>query len=155
VTTIARRVTVSLALALATVVAPRAEEDADTRALAALVQSWAAARSANDIEAMRPLFAADVDHVRLSDGTVLATDQAGLLKWFDTSFRGDGKGTTARIESHRERLLSDAVGLADYTFTLHDTGGRATLRGHVTFVCQKQDGTWKVSAVRFASAPIR
>ena len=148
-----RRLVLGAAVAWATVAVLPAEENADTRALAALVQDWAAARSANDVDKMRPLFAADVDHVRLSDGALMATDRSALLQWFDTAFRGDGKGSTARIESHRERLLSDSAGLADNTFTLHAPDGQMTMRGHVTFVCMKKGGVWTVSAVRFASAP--
>lgn len=131
--------------------APRAQPAADETALGQLVERWVAARNANDADAMRPMFDEQVDQVRLTTGEVIARDLDGLVKWFDAGFKGDGKGTTARVSSQRARVLSPDAGLVDYAFTLHRADQTPLLTVHATFVCIKRGAAWKVAAVRFAS----
>jgi hypothetical protein len=150
---IGRAVCVAAALLLLTPAITFAQSLGDERALAQLVERWATARNANDAEAMRPLFDARVDQIRATNGEVIATDQDGVVRWFDTGFKADRKGSSARVGSTRVRVLSADAGLVDYGFTLLGADGRATATGHATFVCLKRGTDWKVVALRFASAP--
>jgi len=130
-----------------------AQSPSDERALTQLVERWATARNANDAEAMRAIFDPQVDQVRATNGEVIASDQDGVVRWFDTGFKTDRKGSTARVGSMRVRVLSADAGLVDYVFTLQGADGKVTFNGHATFVCIKRGTDWKVIALRFASAP--
>lgn len=130
-----------------------AQSPGDERALAQLVERWAVARNANDAEAMRAIFDPQVDQVRATNGEVIASDQDGVVRWFDTGFKTDRKGSTARVGSTRVRVLSADAGLVDYVFTLQGADGKVTFNGHATFVCIKRGTDWKVIAIRFGSAP--
>lgn len=133
-----------------------AAQDASTDpALARLVEQWASARNAHDAEAMRTIFDLHVDHINMSSGEVLATNQDGLVRWFDDGFKRDGRSTTARVGPTRVRVLSPDVGLVDFVFTLHGAGGQAVSTGHAAFVCTRGVSGWKVSALRFASTPAK
>jgi uncharacterized protein (TIGR02246 family) len=129
-----------------------AQSPSDERALAQLVERWAIARNANDAEAMRTLFDAQVDQIRATDGHVIATDRDGVVRWFDAGFKTDGKGSTVRVGTPRVRVLTSDAGLVDYAFTLQGADGTVTANGHATFVCIKRDADWNVIALRFASA---
>lgn len=128
-----------------------AQAPADEAALTQLVQHWVSARNAHDAEAMRAVFDRQVDQIRLTNGEVIATDQDGLVRWFDAGFKRDGNSSTARVDSTRVRVLSPGVGLVDFGFTLLGTGGQTLATGHTTFVCTKRDDGWRVTALRFAS----
>lgn len=128
-----------------------AQATGEEAALTRLIEQWAVARNAHDAEAMRSIFDLDVDQIRLSDGEVIATDQDGLVRWFEAGFKRDGKASTARVDSTRVRVLSPGVGLVDFGFTLLGTGGQTLATGHTTFVCSKRDDGWRVTALRFAS----
>lgn len=124
----------------------------DERALAALVEGWTTARSANDAEAMRPLFAEKVDRVDLPKGLVESTTREELIAYFANGFKGSAKGTHAKTIDVRPVLLSTTAGLVDHTYTMYNPDGSAIGVGHTTFVALKDAGTWKIVAVRYASA---
>jgi uncharacterized protein (TIGR02246 family) len=147
-----RAIRVGMALLLLAPTISSGQSADDERALAQLVQRWAAARNANDADAMRPLFDQRVDQVRLNDGEVIASDQDGVVRWFDAGFKRERQALTAVVDSTRARLLSSDTGLVDYSFKLRGADGKATTNGHVTFVCVKRGADWKVIALRFASS---
>jgi uncharacterized protein (TIGR02246 family) len=142
-----------LILALSTpAAAGQAPSTPDQRALASLVESWANARSANDAEAMRPLFAERVDRVNLPTGEVESTTRDELIAYFAKGFSGSAKGTHAKSITIRPVLLSATAGLVDHTYTMYNPDGSAIGVGHTTFVAVKDAGAWKIVAVRYASA---
>jgi uncharacterized protein (TIGR02246 family) len=147
-----RGICVAAALVLLAPSVAGAQSPSDERALTQLVERWAIARNANDAEAMRPLFDAQVDQIRATDGNVMATDRDGVVRWFDAGFKTDGKGSTVRVGSTRVRVLTADAGLVDYAFTLQGADGTVTANGHATLVCLKRGADWKVIALRFASA---
>jgi uncharacterized protein (TIGR02246 family) len=124
----------------------------DERALTALVEGWTSARSANDAEAMRPLFAEKVDRVVLTTGKVESTTRDELIAYFAKGFSGSAKGTHAKSITIRPVLLSPTAGLVDHTYTMYNPDGSAIGVGHTTFVALKDAGVWKVVAVRYVSA---
>ena len=142
-----------LAVALtSTTVARQAPPTPDERALTALVESWTNARSANDAEAMRPLFDEKVDRVNLPTGQVESTTREELIAYFAKGFSGSAKGTHAKSMKIRPVLLSATAGLVDHTYTMYNPDGSAIGVGHTTFVALKDAGAWKVVAVRYVSA---
>jgi uncharacterized protein (TIGR02246 family) len=142
-----------LVIALTTTAAARqAPPTTDQRALASLVESWTNARSANDAEAMRPLFAERVDRVNLPTGEVESTTRDELIAYFAKGFSGSAKGTHAKSITIRPVLLSATAGLVDHTYTMYNPDGSAIGVGHTTFVAVKDAGAWKIVAVRYASA---
>jgi uncharacterized protein (TIGR02246 family) len=136
----------------ATAEARQAPPTPDERALTVLVESWTSARSANDAEAMRPLFAEKVDHVNLPTGKVESTTREDLIAYFAKGFSGSAKGTHARTMTIRPVLLSATAGLLDHTYTMYNPDGSAIGVGHTTFVALKDAGAWKLVAVRYVSA---
>lgn len=141
-----------LVFALSTPAAAQAPSTPDQRALTALVEGWTTARSANDAEAMRPLFAERVDRVNLRTGQVESTTRDELIAYFAKGFSGSAKGTHAKSMEIRPVLLSATAGLVDHTYTMHNADGSAVGVGHTTFVALKDAGAWKVVAVRYVSA---
>jgi uncharacterized protein (TIGR02246 family) len=124
----------------------------DERALTALVEGWTEARSANDAEAMRPLFAEKVDRVNLPKGLVESTTRDELIAYFATGFKGSAKGTRAKTMKVRPVLLSHTAGLVDHTYTMYNADGSEVGVGHTTFVALKNAGQWRIVALRYASA---
>ena len=144
-----------LFLALALVATADARQTAptpDERALAALVEGWTEARSANDAEAMRPLFAEKVDRVNLPKGLVESTTRDELIAYFANGFKGAAKGTRAKTMKVRPVLLSPSAGLVDHTYMMYNPDGSEVGVGQTTFVALKDAGTWKIVAVRYVSA---
>jgi uncharacterized protein (TIGR02246 family) len=135
-----------------TLAASQAPLTPDERTLTALVESWTTARSANDAEAMRPLFAEKVDRVNLPTGQVESTTRDELIAYFAKGFSGSAKGTRAKSIAIRPVLLSDTAGLVDHTYTMYNPDGSAIGVGHTTFIALKEAGAWKIVALRYASA---
>ncbi len=150
-----RNLFVSLLLAvisISTADARQAAATADERALTALVERWTAARSANDAEAMRPLFGEKVDRVNLPKGLVESTTREELISYFADGFKGSAKGTRAKTLKVRPVLLSADAGLIDHAYTMYSADGSEIGVGHTTFVALKDGGTWKIVALRYVSA---
>ena len=150
-----RNACVLLFLTLATTATAHARQappTADERALTALVERWTAARSANDAEAMRPLFAEKVDRVNLPKGLLESTTRDELIAYFATGFKGSAKGTRAKTSNVRPVLLSANAGLVDHTYTMYNADGSEVGVGHTTYVALKDAGEWKVVALRYVSA---
>ena len=142
-----------LGIALTTTAdARQAPPTPDERALTALVEGWTEARSANDAEAMRPLFAEKVDRVNLPTGMVESTTREELIAYFAKGFKGSAKGTHAKTMKIRPVLLSPDAGIVDHTYTMYNPDGSAIGVGHSTFVAVKDAGQWRFVAVRYVSA---
>lgn len=124
----------------------------DQEQLLNLVDRWAAARNANDADAMKPLFAAGMDHIRLSNGEVIGRSAEGTIEWFARSFRGDGKGSTVTVHQRSARVLSADAAVVDFGFTILNQSGAAANDTNVTFFCIKSRGEWRVAALRHAIA---
>lgn len=133
-------------------VAAAAQSTDDERALAQLVERWTIARSANDAEAMRPLFAEKVDRVNLPTGAVESTTRDELIAYFASGFKGSARGTHARSMTVRPVVLSATAGLVDHTYTMYNADGSTVGVGHTTYVALKNGGAWKIVALRYASA---
>lgn len=89
---------------------PAANEDA---ALLQLADRWAAARNANDIEQLRPLFDPAMDQVLLPEGDVVATDAEGTLRWFGERFAREKGSVSVVIDWKRARVLPGGTGILD------------------------------------------
>ncbi len=125
---------------------------ADERALSALVERWTAARTANDAEAMRPLFADKVDRVALPGARVESTTREELLTYFAAGFKGTARGTRAKSVAIRPVVLSDSAGLVDHTYEMYGADGAKIGVGYTTFVALKEADTWRIVALRYISA---
>ena len=121
----------------------------DQDQLVQLVDRWAAARNANDPAAMKPLFDETMDHIRLSNGEVIARSAEGTLQWFAASFRGEGKGSTVTIHNRSARVVAADAAVVDFGFTILNQTGK-TSDTNVTFFCVKRGGLWRVAALRHA-----
>jgi uncharacterized protein (TIGR02246 family) len=155
VTMMMRTLSMLLISAFACVDAARAGQASamsDERALIALVEAWTAARSANDAEAMRPLFTEKVDRVALPGARLESTTREELLTYFAEGFKGAAKGTRAKSSAIRPVLLSSDAGLVDHTYDMYGADGSKIGVGYTTFVVLRVGDTWRIAALRYISA---
>lgn len=144
----------ALLVAIAPSVTPSAQSATnDDAALLQLADRWAAARNANDVEQLRPLFDPAMDQVLLPEGDVVATDADGTLRWFGERFAREKGSVSVAIDWKRARVLPGGTGVLDYGFTARENG-RAVFQTGVTFVCVKRGTEWRVVALRFASVEL-
>lgn len=125
----------------------------DEAALTGLVERWTSARSANDAEAMRPLYADKVDRVVLPSGRLESTTREQLLTYFADGFKGSARGTHARTIAIRPVLLSSTAALVDHMYEMYGADRQRIGVGFTTFVAVKDGaGTWRIAAMRYVSA---
>ena len=114
---------------------------ADAAAVRDVVRRYVDAREKRDVKALEALFSADADQLvssgewrRGRDGVV----KGGLA----SSARNTGARTIA-VET--VRLIGTDVAIADGRYEI---GGAETRRMWTTFVMVKQQGEWRISAIR-------
>jgi uncharacterized protein (TIGR02246 family) len=126
------------------------EEDA-----MAVVNRWAAAFNASDVDAIVALHAPDALFLGTGSRTVV-TAPAGLRQYFEQALLTD-RPRGARLESHSAMVVNDdavvITGL-DVTTAVRD-GKTLTNPGRVTFVVAKRGSEWKIVHFHRSSVPGR
>jgi uncharacterized protein (TIGR02246 family) len=142
------------ALVLVSVVASPAiagpEEDAMK-----VVERWAAAFNASDVDAIVALYAPDALFLGTGSRTVV-TAPADIRRYFEQALLTD-RPRGAKLESHSVMAASDGAvvitGL-DVTTAVRD-GKTLTNPGRVTFVVAKRGSDWKIVHFHRSSVPGR
>ncbi len=115
---------------------------ADDAAIRALVKKYANAREANDAAAVSALFVADADQLVSSGEWRRGRD--GLVKGaMASSARNTG---TRTLDVDAIRMLGSDGAIADARYEIR--GAEGTRRMWSTFVVVRQDGVWRISAIR-------
>jgi uncharacterized protein (TIGR02246 family) len=142
--------TLALTLALATPALAGPEEDAMK-----VVEKWAAAFNASDVDAIMALYAPDALFLGTGSRTVV-TAPAGIRQYFEQALLTD-RPRGAKLESHSIMAVSDGsvviTGL-DVTTAVRD-GKTITNPGRVTFVVARRGADWKIVHFHRSSVPGR
>lgn len=142
--------TLVLTLALASPALAGPEEDAMK-----VVEKWAAAFNASDVDAIVALYAPDALFLGTGSRTVV-TAPAGIRQYFEQALLTD-RPRGAKLESHSIMAVSDGsvviTGL-DVTTAVRD-GKTINNPGRVTFVVAKRGADWKIVHFHRSSVPGR
>lgn len=142
--------TVALTLALASPAFAGPEEDAMK-----VVEKWAAAFNASDVDAIVALYAPDALFLGTGSRTVV-TAPAGIRQYFEQALLTD-RPRGAKLESHSIMVADDGAvvitGL-DVTTAVRD-GKTITNPGRVTFIVAKRGNDWKIVHFHRSSVPGR
>jgi uncharacterized protein (TIGR02246 family) len=142
--------TLALTLALASPAIAGPEEDAMK-----VVEKWAAAFNASDVDAIVALYAPDALFLGTGSRTVV-TAPAGIRQYFEQALLTD-RPRGARLESHSIMAADDGAvvitGL-DVTTAVRD-GKTITNPGRVTFIVAKRGNDWKIVHFHRSSVPGR
>ncbi len=115
----------------------------DEAALRGLVDQYSQARGDRDTVLLDQLLVADIDQL-VSSGTWRRgkdTAMAGMLR---SSSRNPGKRT---LTVDHIRLLNPMTAIVDARYEIENTDG-SVRKMWSTFVAVKDEGTWKISAIR-------
>lgn len=120
----------------------------EEQAIAALVAAREAAWNAGDTAAYAQLLTEDADLVSASGRA--ARGREALLKLYAEQHANVFAGVRTRTGVEHLRLLGKDVALADVGYALEGGGGRvdAFRRGRMTFVLRKENGRWRIAAIR-------
>ncbi len=116
----------------------------DDAAIREVVRRYVNAREARDPAAIGALFTADADQL-VSSGEWRRGREA-LVKGTLASSAATGGTRTIVVET--VRVLSPDVALADGRYEISGIAGGGVRRMWSSFVMTKQDGTWRISAIR-------
>lgn len=120
-----------------------------------VVEKWAAAFNASDVDAILALYAPDALFLGTGSRTVV-TAPAGIRQYFEQALLTD-RPRGAKLESHSIMAVSDGsvviTGL-DVTTAVRD-GKTITNPGRVTFVVAKRGADWKIVHFHRSSVPGR
>lgn len=109
-----------------------------------VVQRWAAAFSASDVDAITALYAPDASFFGTGSQTLVSTPEQ-IRNYFQTGLNRD-QPRGAQLLEHSVQVLSDTVvlitGLDRVSGTRDGTVYQA--HGRVSFVLEKRGGTWQV-----------
>lgn len=109
-----------------------------------VVQKWAAAFNASDVDAIVALYASDALFLGTGSRTVV-TEPAGIREYFERALLTE-RPRGARLLSHSSRVLTDGsvviTGLDETTATRD--GKTIGNPGRVTFVVAKRGAEWKI-----------
>jgi uncharacterized protein (TIGR02246 family) len=121
----------------------------------AVVDKWAAAFNASDVDAIVALYAPDALFLGTGSRTVV-TAPAGIRQYFEQALLTD-RPRGARLESHSTMVVNDGAvvitGL-DVTTAVRD-GKTLTNPGRVTFIVAKRGNDWKIVHFHRSSVPGR
>jgi uncharacterized protein (TIGR02246 family) len=125
--------------------------DQDEAAIRQLIPSFTEAWARADAQAIAWLFAPDGDLI-IPTGNVVS-GRATIGGFYASVFAGGYRGSKGTGEIVRMRLLRPDVAVGDGTWSItgaHDKQGKETApeQGVFTFVAVKQDGKWRISALR-------
>jgi uncharacterized protein (TIGR02246 family) len=139
-----------LVVAIASPAVAGPEEDAMT-----VVQKWAAAFNASDVDAIVSLYAPDALFLGTGSRTVVL-DPAGIREYFERALLTD-RPRGAKLLSHSMRVMSDnsvvITGLDETTATRD--GKTISNPGRVTFVVAKRGSEWKIIHFHRSGVPGR
>ncbi len=142
------------ALALTATVASPAMAGPEEDALQ-VVEKWAAAFRASDVDAIVALYAPDAMFLGTGSRTVVL-ESAGIRQYFERALLTD-RPRGAVLESHSVRALSDGsvviTGL-DVTTAVRD-GKTISSPGRVTFVVARRGPDWKIVHFHRSGVPGR
>lgn len=142
--------TVVLAAALAAPALAGPEEDAMQ-----VVQRWAAAFNASDVDAIVALYSPDALFLGTGSRTVVV-EPAGIREYFERALLTD-RPRGAKLLSHSSRVLDDGAvvitGL-DETTLVRD-GKTVSSPGRVTFIVAKRGAEWKIVHFHRSGVPGR
>lgn len=117
-----------------------------------VVEKWAAAFRASDVDAIVGLYAPDAMFLGTGSRTVVRTTE-GIRQYFERALLTD-RPRGAVLESHSAMVLSDGAVVVtglDTTTAVRD-GKTISSPGRVTFVIAQRAGTWKI--VHFHRSPV-
>jgi uncharacterized protein (TIGR02246 family) len=127
------------------VVAPRAQAALPREAeIHDVVRRYVEAREARDPKAIEALFTADADQL-VSSGEWRRGREA-VVKGTLASSAATGGSRTITVET--VRVLGPDVAIADGRYEISGLAGGQTRRMWTTFVMARQNGTWRISAIR-------
>ena len=148
--TFAAVVAVLLALSSRTHAPVRAEQSAaptmsaDDVAIAAVISQYVRAREARDPQAIAALFTSDADQL-VSSGEWRRGREA-VVK--GTMASSAATGGTRAIHVETIRKVGPDVAIVDGRYEISGLAGGATRRMWTTFVVVRQDGAWRIGAIR-------
>jgi uncharacterized protein (TIGR02246 family) len=120
-----------------------------------VVQKWAAAFNASDVDAIVSLYAPDALFLGTGSRTVVV-EPAGIREYFERALLTD-RPRGAKLLSHSMRVLSDTAvvvtGLDETTATRD--GKTISNPGRVTFVVAKRGADWKIVHFHRSGVPGR
>jgi uncharacterized protein (TIGR02246 family) len=120
-----------------------------------VVEKWAAAFNASDVDAIVALYAPDALFLGTGSRTVV-TAPAGIRQYFEQALLTD-RPRGAKLESHSIMVADDGAvvitGL-DVTTAVRD-GKTITNPGRVTFIVAKRGNDWKIVHFHRSSVPGR
>ena len=117
-----------------------------------VVEKWAAAFRASDVDAIVALYAPDAMFLGTGSRTVVRTTE-GIRQYFERALLTD-RPRGAVLESHSAVVLSDGAVVVtglDTTTAVRD-GKTIGSPGRVTFVVAQRGGTWRI--VHFHRSPV-
>ncbi len=123
---------------------PGATPSAPAAAIRDVVARYVEARETRDAGALAALFTADADQL-VSSGEWRRGRDAVVKGGLASSARNSGSRTIA-IES--VRLVTEDVAIADGRYEIAGEGGGAPRRMWTTFVMQRTQAGWRISAIR-------
>ncbi len=146
--------TLALTLVLASVLAAPAAAGPEEDAMA-VVQKWAAAFNASDVDAIVALYSADALFLGTGSRTVVL-DPKGIREYFERALLTD-RPRGARLLGHSSRGLDDGAvvitGL-DETTAVRD-GKTISSPGRVTFIVARRGAEWKIIHFHRSGVPGR
>jgi uncharacterized protein (TIGR02246 family) len=109
-----------------------------------LVRRYVEAREARDAKAIEALFTADADQLVSSGEWRRGRD--AVVKGTLASSAASGGSRTITVET--VRMLGPDLAVADGRYEISGLAGAETRRMWTTFVVVRQNGTWRISAIR-------
>lgn len=127
---------------------------ADEVAIKELVAAREKAWNAGDVDAYRALLTEDADIVSATGRAARGRD--AFLRLYAEQHEGALAGAVTHTRVTHVRMLSDDVALADVAYEMK--GGKAARvvairRGVMAFVLRRDNGRWRISAIRSIPEP--
>jgi uncharacterized protein (TIGR02246 family) len=116
----------------------------DEEAIRAVVQAFIDTREDNDAAGLEALLTADVDQMLTSAGVRSGRDAVvgGSVSTTQST------GGTRTISLETVRFITDDVAIADGPYLSLGRADGSDLRMHTSMVLKREDGTWKIAAIR-------
>ena len=110
----------------------------------AVVERWAAAFTASDVDAIAALYAPDATFIGTGSRAVV-TDPAAVRAYFERALLNN-RPRSARLDAHEVTVLSpDAVVVTGLdTVTSTRDGAVTSANGRITFVVAQRGGRWQI-----------
>jgi uncharacterized protein (TIGR02246 family) len=116
----------------------------DEAAIRLVITQYVAAREAQDPRAIEALFTADADQL-VSSGEWRRGRDAVVAGTMRSSAQTGG---TRTITVETVRMVAAGAAIADGRYEISGLAGGATRRMWTSFVLVREDGTWRIAAVR-------